>query len=143
MTDQLTRYERLQETIIVLAREGPVNAQRIMRQRYSWSNAVWARYKRKAIESLKSSQLCLEDERLRAIESFEETKRMPNCSPATRARCDEMIARIRGTFAPTQIDQRSLVMALSPELQRALLEAPSALPALPAPQTPETTNNNE
>ena len=107
----ITRHEhekRVNETIRALADLGTTEGARVMRERYSWSPATWARYRARAAELMSENQLCADDERMRLIESLEAAKRDPHCTPNARIRADEMIARIRGAFAPVQVDARTL-----------------------------------
>lgn len=125
-TDRVTKQARIDETVDALAHLGPVVARRTMIERYNWSRPTYARYLSAAIERMRSAQLCKDAERFRAIEAFEAIKRDPAASAHTRARCEEMIARINGTLAPTLIDQRVINVEL-PANVRALLDAPDAL----------------
>ena len=122
------RYFRILETVHELADKGIFGAQEFMRAKYNWSRATWHRYQEAALARLRANEVPIELERRRAIQAFEEIKRDPKASPNTRARCEEYIARIRGTFAPDRIDQRVVcAQAALPASVQQLLADPSRL----------------
>lgn len=124
--DRYTRDQRVYETARALTDMGTMNARKVLRERYTWSEATWKRYKSAAIVALGNNRLCAEAERNALIAATENIMCDPAATTNTRGKCVDILAKLKGAYAPTLQDIRSITMEL-PSNVRALLDAPGAL----------------